>query len=385
MKKLIATAAASVLALATISAGDGLKVSGFIRGGLSTSLTDGVADAKHIKAGDTVIGKSWVNGKKWGGTSRARFNTSYDGDNGGVTFRFQSDLIADNYFVNDSVKWAMAYAKFIDGMVMVEGGKLVDDYTGADDDNGATFDGDMGLRLLVNPIEGLYIGFQGSAFNPKYYHYDSEYVTEGSNEYDAKKARRQNNPKFDQNLFALTARYENDTLAVAAGAHFSGVFYGSFLYKGIEGLKLVAGFQAEYAGNWDSENNVWTDADKSSKNVLLDATVEYNADPVLFGVVTYFYVADDEWFAANGKGWASKVYPYVQYKLSDITALRAEAALYIPHGYENSNLDKDMYATITPSVVFNASKKADVNVWLTISTDTEVEQHATGVGVRYNF
>ena len=382
MKKLIATAAASVLALATISAGDGLKVSGFIRGGLSDDITDSVADADHSGKDDVVIGNTWVNGDHWGGASRGRLTVNYDGDNGGVCFRFQPNLAdGKDYFTNGNVNYAMAYANFFDSAIIVEGGKLTDRYTGGDDDIGAAFDGVMGARLVVHPVDGLYIGFQGSAYNPSYYHY-----TDAKDLADAKKARRQGNEKFDANLFSLSAKYEADAFAVAAGVHFSGVFYGSFKFTGVENLEVTAGFKADYADHWKNSSTK-IEADDDTKNLVLDATLEYNADPVLFGLVAYCTVADDAYFwAKKDEVVFSTLNPYVQYKLSDITALRAESTLFIPKSWDDKYGDPDdMYLTLTPSVVFNASEKADVNVWLQISSDTDQTHHSTGVGVRYNF
>ena len=398
MKKLIATAAAAVLATATMSAGE-LKVSGFIRGGLSDDITDSVANADEEEA----IGTQWVGGKNWGGTSRLRFNALYDGDMGGVDFRFQTDLTSSDYFTNKSVKWLMAYANFFDGAVVVEGGKLHDRFTAADDDYSASFGSKMGARLVVRPIDGLFITLQGSDYNPSYYNYDEDELTTD------KKKRRQGKPKFDANLFSASARFENDAFAIVGGAHFSGIFYGSFSLKAIENLNLVAGFYADYADHWKTtskttykadkdDSSVWvvdktttsktkTKADDNTKYFLTDLTLEYNADPVLFGVVAYLYIADDEWFKAGennaeeNPGYRSTLTPYVQYKLSEIMALRAESTLYV--SYDTDVLDH--FVTVTPSVVFNASEKADVNVWLTVSSETDYIHHSTGVGVRYNF
>ncbi len=391
MKKLIATAAASVLALATISAGEGLKVSGHIRGGLSDDISDSVADADY----ESPIGTTWVNGDHWGGASRGRLDVDYDGDNGGVNFRFTHELTSSDNFGMGNVDYAMAYAKFFEDMVIVEGGKLVDNYTAADDDNGAAFDGCMGVRLVIKPIEQLAITLQGSDYNPAYWHYDD------SEKDNQKKVNRDGHAKFDASLFSLSARFENDTFAIAGGAHFSGVFYGSFLFKGIENLTLAAGFQADYAKHYadewyyDYDENKWVEKDDIryykdrdyTDNLLIDANVEYDADPVLFGAIAYFYVADDAWFFTSGDGTMATINPYVQYKLSDIVALRAESTLFVPHDYDDKygDIDRDMYCTITPSVVFNASEKADVNVWLQVSSDTDYTRHSTGVGVRYNF
>lgn len=376
MKKILATAAAAVLAAATLSAGEGLKVSGFVRGGLSDDITDSVADASHSKADDTVIGNSWVGGDHWGGSSRFRFRTQYDGDMGGVDFRYQRKNLKLNWFDEKNISWAMAYAKFFDGAIMVEGGKLVDNYTGADDDNGADFTGATGVRLVVHPVDSLYVTFMGSDLNPAFYSYTDEEIAK-----DAKKARRNNNEKFDANLFSATARFENDAFAIVGGAHFSGIFYGSFNLKAVENLTFNVGFQSDYSKWHEGTEAENSDAKKAYQFTLVDATLEYNADPVLFGVVGYAWFADDKYLDNENNSKMATVNPYVQYKLSDIVALRAEATTYISRDTDV----KDHYTTVTPSVVFNASKKADVNVWLTISSDTDQAHHATGVGVKYAF
>jgi hypothetical protein len=406
MKKILATAAAAVLAAATLSAGEGLKVSGFVRGGLSADITDSVAEGSHFDNNNSVIGTTWVGGDHWGGVSRARFNALYDGDMGGVDFRFQPNLTSD-YFTNKNVKWAMAYAKFFDGAIEVEGGKLHDRYTGADDDYGQVWNSVMGARLVIHPVDSLYITFMGSDKNPDYYDYTGENLDPVK---DAKKIRRWGNPKFDKNLFSATARFENDAFAIVGGAHFSGLFYGSFSLKAIENLTFTAGFYADYAKHYsksktgyDKDGNASTDEKKikyytynesdndSTHYLLTDVNLEYNADPVTFGVVGYLYIAETEWYQNEDNDeenpWLSKITPYVEYKLSDVVALRAESTLFLPVQWDEDKYGErmDMYTTVTPSVVFNASKKADVNVWLTISSDTDYQHHSTGVGVKYAF
>lgn len=384
MKKILATAAAAVLAAATLSAGDGLKVSGFVRGGLSDDITDSVADANHSKADDVNIGTKWVNGDHWGAKSAGRFQATYDGDNGGVDFRFQHNLTSSDSFGMGDVKFAQAWASFFDNVIIVEGGKLFDKYTTADDDIGYGFDGvngdynALGVRLVLHPIEQLYITVAGSSFNPAFYSYTDEEIAK-----DETKKRRQGNEKFDANLFSATAKFENDTFAIAGGAHFSGIFYGSFSLKAVENLSFAVGFKSDYS-NWKEGNKIEGDeAKKAAHYTQADVALEYEADPVLFGVVGYAWFADDSYIDGENKYAISTVNPYVQFTLSDITALRVESTLYISRDTDK----KDHYATVTPSVVFNASKNADVNVWLTISskTDEGYAHHATGVGVRYKF
>ena len=302
----------------------------------------------------------------------------------------------------------MAYAKFFDGAIEVEGGKLHDRYTAGDDDIGQAWNGVMGARLVIHPIDSLYITFMGSDLNPAYYDYYEDYVK--GKKISEKNWRRQGNPKFDQNLFSATARFEHDAFAIVGGAHFSGLFYGSFALKAVENLNFAVGFDADYSTHYEKGDGYYIDdngnlkkADKDHKAkyyvygesdddkthyLTADVVVEYDADPVLFGVIGYLNIAKDEWFIAKeGERWLSTVNPYVQYKLSDIVALRAESTLYLPAQWDEDKYGDrlDMYTTVTPSVVFNASKKAEVNVWLTVSSDTEQEHHATGVGVRYNF
>ena len=393
MKKLIATTAAALLAAATVSAGEGLKVSGFVRGGISGDLSDMTADATYGETG-TVIGTTYLLGTNWGASSDSQLNANYDGENGGVMFRFQHNLTDTNNFGMGDVRSAMAYANFFDGAVIVEGGKLVDRFTAADDDIGFAFDkinGDvntLGTRLVIRPIEGLYLTVAGTDFNPEYYEYDEKYTKKGNADYDAKKARRNGNPKFGAKLLSVSAKYDSEMFAVAGGVHFSGIFYGSFAYKGIENLTLAAGLLGDYADHWDSENKKMVDADDDTKYLATDVVLEYSADPVLFGVIGYVYIADDKYFAdGEGDPWLSTVTPYLQYKLSDIVTLQAESTLYVPEAWDEKKYGdrKDMYVTVTPAVVFNASENALVNVWLHVSTDTDQEHHATGVSVKYTF
>ena len=391
MKKLIATTAAALLAAATVSAGDGLKVSGHIQGGVSGDLSDMVASEND---GD-VIGATWVGGDYWGGSSRGRFQAVYDGDNGGVEFRFQPNLnTSKSWFDNGNVKWAMAYANFFDGAIVVEGGKLHDRFTSTGGWDNYSFQSSLGARLVLRPIEGLYLTVQGSDYNPAYYDYY------GEKNLSAKKLRRHGHPKFDASLLSMSAKFANDTFFVTGGAHFSGIFYGSFGFTGIENLTFVAEAKADYAKHWEKNEKVSTEYDGKkyydydyadsdvSHYFVTNVNLEYNADPVLFGVVAYAWIADDDWHIAKENWSLAQIIPAVQFKLSDIVALRAESTLFLNKEWEaddGTKYDVDSYATITPSVVFNASEKANVNVWLTLSTDTDQTHHATGVGVQYNF
>lgn len=410
MKKLIATTAAALLAAATVSAGDGLKISGFVRGGISGDLSDNVANAKE----DSPIGTTYLLGSHWGASSATRLIINYDGDMGGADFRYQTSINPDaDFFDSGNIQFAQAYANFFDGAVMVEGGKLFDKYTTTDGDIGYGFDGvngdhdAYGLRLVVRPIEGLYVTLAGSSYNPAYYNYYKD-VYEGKN-VSEKNLRRSGKPKFDGRLLSVSAKYDSEMFAVAGGAHFSGIFYGSFAYKGIENLTLAADAVYDHSSVWskgkgyywsgtewkeeDKDNAakyyVWSEDDDDATDFFKTSVVlEYSADPVLFGVIGYLYIADDKYFAAGaGAPWISTLNPYLQYKLSDIVTLQAESTLYVPEAWDEKKYGdrKDMYVTVTPAVVFNASKNALVNVWLHVSTDTDQEHHATGVSVKYTF
>ena len=116
MKKTLGIAAAALVAGASLFA-EGLSVNGYIRSGISI-------DPK----GETVKTDTWLPGDYFGGGSRLRLNINYDGVNGGATFRYQKSgsFGAKDWFEADNIKWAMGYAKFLDGKIIAEAGKLVD-------------------------------------------------------------------------------------------------------------------------------------------------------------------------------------------------------------------------------------------------------------------
>ena len=178
MKKTLGIAAAALVAGASLFA-EGLSVNGFIRSGISI-------DPK----GETVKTGTWLPGDYFGGGSRLRLNINYDGVNGGATFRYQKDadddkkfFISDNWFSGSNIKWAMGYAKFLDGKIIAEAGKLVDTYTSTGGWEDGTF-GDnagagIGARVVISPVEGLFITASASDIYLEKYEADDDKVKDG--------------------------------------------------------------------------------------------------------------------------------------------------------------------------------------------------------------
>lgn len=148
MKKLFAVLLALLVVGGAAFAQDApaLKLSGAIYGGLVYSYTD---------ATDTnaVQWSRWYNGSL--DALRVRVNGSYTNGNAGIAFRLQTN----NPSTAPTYARAYGWAKFFDGMLKVNVGKL-GDYTWATvGDNGyGNFDGAFGMQFQVMPIDGLNLG-----------------------------------------------------------------------------------------------------------------------------------------------------------------------------------------------------------------------------------
>lgn len=123
---------------------------------------------------------------------------------------------------------------------------------------------------------------------------------------------------------------------------------------------------------------------KYTDNILLVPYVEYtgieNLDIGFFG---YIYSADDAYFKAQDYPTFAELVPAVSYQLSDIVKLACEANIFIPKDVDGD--DSDSYTVVVPSVTFLAGEKASVNVWASISSDTDYSANSFGAGVKYNF
>lgn len=348
MKKTLGIAAAALIAGASLFA-EGLSVNGFIRSGISIN-----------PKGETVKTDTWLPGDYFGGGSRLRLNIKYDGDKGGATFRYQKDgsFASSDWFNAGNIKWAMGYAKFLDGKIIAEAGKLVDTYTSTGGWEDGTF-GDnagagIGARFVLSPVEGLFITASASDLYLEKYKAADDKVKDG----DAKEG----DLKFNEKLFGFTAKYANDAFFVTGGVHLAKSYYASFGLTAVDNLTLVV------------EAFINDTADVDDPETKLYPWVEYtgieNLTLAALGAIT---IVDGSTSIA--------IVPAVSYALTDVISLAAESTITIP----DTDEVEDTYAVITPSVTFAASKKASATVFASLSTDTDQAKHSFGAGVKYAF
>ena len=350
MKKTLGIAAAALVAGASLFA-EGFSVDGFIRSGISI-------DPK----GETVKTGTWLPGDYFGGGSRLRLNIKYDGDKGGATFRYQKSgsFETADWFTSNNIKWAMGYAKFLDGKIIAEAGKLVDTYTSTGGWEDTTF-GDnegagIGARVVVSPVEGLFITASASDIYLEKYEANDDKVKDG----DASTG----DPKFNEKLFGFTAKYATDAFFVTGGVHLAKSYYASFGLTAVDNLTLVV------------EAFINDTADVDDPVTTLYPWVEYtgieNLTLAALGAIT---IVDGSTSIA--------ITPAVSYALTDVISLAAESTITIPD--KDIDHTDDTYAVITPSVTFAASKKASATVFASLSTDTDQAKNSFGAGVKYAF
>ena len=352
MKKLIAgLLAAAVVSFAAFADEEGgLKVSGFLRGGMSDKSTE---DAVY----DT---SKWMQGGYFGGGSRLRVNVDYTKANGGVTFRYQhtgdlTNLGLDDVAKNEVIKWAMAYANFADGQIVAEAGKLRDRYTRTDGWEDSNIDGGKGLRLVFAPQVAKGLVLTAGASDK----YAEKYA---ETEKDSKKGQL----KFNKKVFNFSAKYGNEAFYVVGGASLANYFYGAAGLTAVENLSLVAEVYHDATDKTKAENG-----DKAATELVFWA--EYTGvEKLLVGAYSYVDLCDGEYDA--------KITPAVSYDVTDWVKLSAESTIYL-----DSKDETDTYATISPAVTFKASPKATATVSGLISTDDKQTPHAFTAGVRYNF
>ncbi len=393
MKKISILAAALAVGAASLVSAEGFNLSGYVRSGISMNTK-----------GESFSNAKWLAGDFFGGASRVRMNLDWDNTKGGATFRYQKDgaFTDDNWFDSSNIKYAMAYANFCDGKVIVEGGKLFDRYTRTGGFEDATFGDDvgagLGARLVLNPVKGLYVAVSAAdAFAEKYIDGDSK-VTDG----DASAG----DVKFNGKLFGVSAKYTTDNFFVSAGAHLAKYYYGSFGFTGVENLKLVLEAYADYRTLYEYEYEYETDKttntkkyvkteydEKVSNNILFVPYVEYtgieNLGLAFFG---YISVADDACFAAQQQSLGNyprlaELVPAVSYLLTDVVRVSCEADIFIPKDWDEDKYGEKAksYTLVVPSVTFSAGEKASVHVYAAISSDKDYAPTTFGAGVQYNF
>ena len=346
------------LSLQALSAKN-LSLTGYLRSGLFADLTDLSAENSS-----NSFGSVYYDSKHFGGASKSRLDIKYTAENGGIFFRHETSLASSNYFTNSSIQRAMAYASFFDNALIVEGGKLYDRFTAQTGDAKSSFGRCLGVRTVLHPVDSLYFTVQASAKNPSY-------KDDGS-------------VKADKNLFSLTAKYTHSAFFLTAGAHLSLLYYGCVGLTAIDDLTLIAEVYCDYAEHYKKAKVL---ASEKTNYTKADLWLAYDFGSLDVGVVGYVWTANDEWFIEEKQFYFASVNPYAKFVLSSLVTLQADGVIYVPRNFGNKyeSEEKELYATVTPAVVFTASKKADATLFLKISSDSEQESNTAGLGVRYKY
>lgn len=319
LKKTIA-AVAVVLGFSAVSA-EGLSVGGYFRTGAAFDVGS--------DAGKPTV--EYAEGNYYGGGDRLRLSIKYEGENAGVTFRYQNKATG-NYFDAANVKWAMGYANLFDGLVVAEAGLLKDNYTSSDGWEGYNFSDytgqTKGLGLVILPFEGLAL--------------QSTFLIDGD--------------YADYGDLTLNAKYSYDAFALAGGYKFSGEAFAYFGLSAIE--NLTANFEMKYVKD-------------DTLDFVEDIAYAFT-DSFEVGILAYEKFGDDDpQFELN---------PHAMYTINETYAVSAESYITIPTE-ENAKVSY----TVTPALWISVSK-ATVSTFYTLTKDGDEDfTHKIGAGIKVGF
>lgn len=265
------------------------------------------------------------------GANRLRFNLNYDGELAGFTFRYQSgtDWISDS-----NIKFAQAYLNLVDGLVTLEGGKLVDNHTGTDGDIGyAIADGQFGVRLNVSPVEGLDVNAVIAA------------PDSGSGD----------------PTYGFAAKYTNDKFSLVAGyTPSASVLYAGASLTVFEPVSAIG----ELVVNYDTGA------------LQLGETVNVTLGSLGFGIIAE---EDKEYRDAD---FTFTLKPYVSYDLSGVVAEGLSTGLDVAYKYNGEN---NYSVKVTPEVTYKVGAGA-VQLYysfITSRTNTTAHTNTSVIGLAY--
>lgn len=347
-KNVIKSLTAVVFSTAILaSASAELSVSGHVRAGAAVNT-----DAESLET------STWMGGNYFGGGSRSRIEISYDGEFGGATFRYTNEDF-ETFFDSTCIDWAMAYANFLDGKVIAEAGKITDRFTSSAGWEDTALDGGKGVRVVVTPVENLFLIVSATDVNAEKYEDNDSKVKDGKAE--------TGDLKFNENILAFSAKYSTDAFFVTAAYSPAKTGYASLGFTAVENLTFVV--EGIYSGTADND---------AEDNTELCFWAEYTGikNLTIGGIVSYF-VADSQYYEAGNL--KILINPALAYSLTDVVTLSAEASYNV---FDCTG--KDNYFTVTPAVTFTAGK-ASATVYATIPSDDDYEKTTIGTGVRYDF
>lgn len=359
MKKIIFAAVA--FAAAGFSFAQGWDVNGYFRSGL-----EGNFDAKDAETKVYKDGQYYGNGK-----SRARLNVNFIQDDYEFKFRYQCDGFGLNnadadgkevWFTQNNIKYMMGTAKFCEGKVIAEAGKLMDFYTQSEARYEYQAIGGYGVRAVFVPVDGLFLSVAGST-------YRAEGFVDGDDEVADKKVKA-GDIKLNEKLLTVSAKYKNKDFAVAGGYNLAGEAYGFFALKAVPNLK----FNVEAKFLTDDVSGKTNK--KGEKTTLTEAweLLNYNfkgvGAPLEVGVYCHQIIVEDN--------KQIEFYPHMSYAINSVVSPEFEV------GIKNieKNGDAEWTYDVTPSVKFTAGKRATVKVYFNYDKDAK---SAVGTTLRVNF
>ncbi len=386
MKKIILAAVACAAMGFAFAEGSAWDVNGYFRSGIEGNL-----DAKDFETKVYKDGQYYGNGK-----SRARLNINFTQEEYGFKFRYQCDgfglnsadtvntkvkvsdgnevgsftTAKETWFTQDNLKYMMGYAKFYDGKIIAEAGKLMDFYTNSEARYEYQAMGGYGVRAVFIPVEGLYLSAAGSTYRVDKYAADDDSVKDGK--------AKAGDIKFNEKILTLSAKYKNKDFAIAGGYNLAGEAYGFFALKAVPNLKF--NIEAKYL---DKEISKKTNGD-GEKTAMTEAweLMNYNFKgmgvPLEAGV--YFHqilVKDDN---------VIEFFPHLSYAINDVVSPEFEVGI-AKYSNGDKHLDKDgeeqtMSYNVTPSIKFTAGKRATVKVYYNYDKN---DKSSFGTTLRVNY
>lgn len=366
MKKIITLAAAAVVA--GFAFAEGWSVGGYFRSGAEANT-----DAKDFET------KTFKDGCPYGiygnMNSRVRLNVNYTQEDYGFKFRYQctgfgvNNSNADVWFNDGNLKYMYGYAKFLDGKIIGEAGKLSDSYTDGEGIQGFSAMDGYGLRALLVPVEGLYLSAAGTTYRAeKYKETDKKVVDNKAKEGDI---------KANEKLITLSAKYKNDAFTVAGGHNFAGESYGYFELKTIPNFTLkVEGklLDKDISGKKDKKG-------KDTSETQIWEQVQYKFNDMGLPLEAGIYcgqkiVKDDN---------IMEFYPYMSYALNEVVSPELEAGIIKYADKDRKDRDGDEYSmtyNVTPSLKIKVGKKTTIKVYYNYDKN---DKSAVGTTMKVNF
>lgn len=386
MKKIILAALACVAMGFAFAEGSAWDVNGYFRSGIEGNL-----DAKDFETKVYKDGQYYGNGK-----SRARLNINFTQEEYGFKFRYQCDgfglnnadtvntkvkdsdgnevgsftTAKETWFTQDNLKYMMGYAKFYDGKIIAEAGKLMDFYTNSEARYEYQAMGGYGVRAVVVPVDGLFLSAAATTYRAESYDADDDEVVDGK--------ATAGNIKFNEKILTLSAKYKNKDFAIAGGYNLAGEAYGFFALKAVPNLKF--NIEAKYL---DKEISKKTN-DDGEKTAMTEAweLINYNfkglGTPLEVGVYCHQVIVKDD--------TSYEFYPHMSYAINDVVSPEFEVGIT---KYSNGDKHKDkdgekqtMSYNVTPSIKFTAGKRATVKVYYNYDKN---DKSSMGTTLRVNY